>query len=97
MKIKYIFSFFLLNNILKIISMINLIGNTPLVKLSNKINKFENINIYVKLEYYNPSGSIKDRMVKYIFDKAIENNEINKDTIIIEASSGNTGASIALL
>jgi cysteine synthase len=75
----------------------NSIGNTPLVRLSNKINPYNNIDIYVKLEYYNPSGSIKDRMVEYILNTEIKNGKITKNTTIIEASSGNTGSSIALL
>jgi cysteine synthase len=78
-------------------NVINLIGNTPLVKLSQKTNKYENINIYVKLEYYNPTGSIKDRIVKYILEDAFANHKINPNTTIIEASSGNTACSIAML
>lgn len=74
-----------------------LIGNTPLIKLSNKINPYHGINIYVKLEYYNPSGSIKDRLVKYIIDDGINKNIIKNDTVLIEASSGNTASSLALL
>ena len=60
----------------------SLIGNTPLVKISDKI--------YAKLETYNPSGSIKDRMASYILQKAEENGDLRPGYTIVEASSGNT-------
>lgn len=74
----------------------NFVGNTPIIKLSKKLNPYVNINIYIKLEYYNPSGSIKDRMVNYILKKCMEDGTINSNTTIIEASSGNTGSSLAM-
>lgn len=67
-----------------------LIGDTPLYKLKKT-------NIYVKLECFNLTGSIKDRPVKQMLLKAIRENKINKDTVVIEATSGNTGISIASL
>jgi len=79
------------------LKIINSIGNTPLIKLSNHIIPYNNVNVFVKLEYYNPSGSIKDRIIKYIIEDGFKNGKITKDTIIIEASSGNTGSSLALL
>ena len=67
----------------------NLIGNTPLIQLGPKL--------YAKLETYNPSGSIKDRMANYILHKAIERGELEgKDTVVV-ASSGNTGIAFAML
>ena len=68
----------------------DLIGNTPLYKIKNT-------NIYVKLECFNLTGSIKDRAVKQMLIKAFDEKKINKDTIIIEPTSGNTGISIASL
>ena len=65
------------------------VGNTPLIKLSN--------NLYGKLESVNPGGSIKDRPVKYILDHAIENKLIKPPDTIVEATSGNTGVSLAML
>ena len=65
------------------------VGNTPLIKLSN--------NLYGKLESVNPGGSIKDRPVKYILDHAIENKLIKASDTIVEATSGNTGVSLAML
>jgi len=65
------------------------IGNTPLIKLSDKL--------YGKLEAINPGGSIKDRPVKYILDNAFVNDLIKKGDTIIEATSGNTGISLAMM
>ncbi len=67
-----------------------LIGNTKLHKLSITGN-----NLYVKLEQQNFFGSIKDRSGQYMIEKAIENNEVNDETVIIESSSGNFGIALA--
>ncbi len=64
------------------------IGNTPLVRYSQ--------NICLKLEYYNPSNSIKDRAAYNMLKCAMERGEINKDTVIIEPTSGNTGIGLAM-
>lgn len=73
-----------------------LIGNTPMIRIKYKYK--ENIkNIYVKLEYYNYTGSIKDRMVYYIINKAKEENRLKEKQPIIEATSGNTGISLAAI
>ena len=55
-------------------------GNTPLIKVSSQL--------YAKLETYNPTGSVKDRMISYVVAKAIVNNEIGTDTVLVEATSG---------
>lgn len=73
-----------------------LIGNTPLIKIKYSYND-EIDYIYVKLEYYNLSGSIKDRIVYHILNKAKINGELKEGMPIIEATSGNTGISIASL
>ena len=65
------------------------IGNTPFVKLSD--------NLYAKLESVNPGGSIKDRPVKYILDRAEEDGLLREGDTIIEATSGNTGISLAMM
>ena len=77
--------------------MINkLIGNTPMIKI--KINYNNNIkDIYTKLEYYNYTGSIKDRMTSYIIEKAKKDGILKENQPIIEATSGNTGISLAAL
>jgi cysteine synthase A len=74
----------------------NLIGNTPLIKINYKY-KGEVKSVYTKLEYYNLTGSIKDRIAYYILNKKIKNNELKDNQPIIEATSGNTGISFAAL
>ena len=68
---------------------LDIIGNTPLVKISD--------NLYAKLELYNPTGSIKDRMANWVLNKAEENGELKPGDTIVEASSGNTGISFSML
>jgi len=65
------------------------IGNTPTV--------IYNDNIWLKLEYFNPSGSIKDRAAYGMIQKAMERGEIDKNTVIIEPTSGNTGIGLAMV
>ncbi|HEY9187567.1 MAG TPA: 2,3-diaminopropionate biosynthesis protein SbnA [Ignavibacteria bacterium] len=74
-------------------SILSSVGKTPMVTLRDK--KLENINLFVKLEGNNPTGSVKDRAASYVLDKLLETGEINKDTTIIESSSGNFGISLA--
>ena len=69
---------------------IKLIGNTPLYHV-------ENANVYVKLEKYNIGGSVKDRAVLGMLEKAMERKEITSDTVLVEATSGNTGVALAML
>lgn len=76
-------------------SLIELVGNTPLVKL-NKLNS-GNATIAVKLEYYNPANSVKDRAAFQMLADAEESGKINQDTLIIEPTSGNTGIGLAML
>lgn len=73
-----------------------LIGNTPLIKIKYKYNGKEN-EVYVKLEQYNLTGSIKDRMAYYIMKCASEKGKLKKGQTIIEATSGNTGISFSAL
>ncbi len=72
------------------------IGNTPLVRIKNfeKANELE-ANIYAKLEYFNPAGSVKDRIAKAIIDDAVATGKLKKGSTIIEPTSGNTGIGIA--
>lgn len=71
-----------------------MIGNTKLLHL-NKLSEKYNNNIYVKLEGDNPFGSIKDRVAYQIITKGIEEGKIDKETVVIEATSGNTGIALA--
>ena len=73
-----------------------LIGNTPLIKIKYKYEGIENY-IYTKLEYYNLTGSIKDRIVYYILDKAIKEGSLINNMPLVEATSGNTGISLSAL
>lgn len=73
-----------------------LIGNTPMIKIKAKYqNKL--INVYAKLEYYNYTGSIKDRLAYYIINESYKDGTLKKGMPIIEATSGNTGISLSAL
>ncbi len=79
-------------------SAIELIGNTPLVELSNLQRKFNlKARIFAKFEALNPSGSVKDRAALYMIKEALASGKINKDTKIYEPTSGNTGIGLALV
>jgi len=72
------------------------IGNTPMVKI-NKINpKPKTVNIYAKLEGFNPTGSIKDRIARKMIEEAEGNGQLTHAKIIIEPTSGNTGIGLAM-
>lgn len=79
---------------MKVNNITELIGRTPLVKI-NKIND-GNAELYAKLEYFNPSGSVKDRAAFYMLKCAIDEGKINENTVIIEPTSGNTGIGLAM-
>ena len=72
------------------------IGNTPLKKIKYKYNGKENY-IYTKLESYNITGSIKDRVAYYIIQQAYKNGKLKKGMEIVEATSGNTGIALAAM
>lgn len=73
-----------------------LIGNTPLLELSN-IEKSESLDatLLAKLEYFNPAGSVKDRIAKAMIDDAEKSGKLKKGSVIIEPTSGNTGIGLA--
>lgn len=73
-----------------------LVGATPLLAAHN-FEKANNLsaNILVKLEYFNPAGSVKDRVAKAIIEDAEKSGKLNKDSVIIEPTSGNTGIGLA--
>lgn len=79
-------------------SLTDLIGNTPLLELSNfNREKEAKAKIIAKLEYFNPGGSVKDRIAYSMIKDAEEKGTINKDTVIIEPTSGNTGIGLAFV
>jgi len=73
----------------------DLIGNTPLVRL-NKINKSEAV-VYVKLEFFNPLHSIKDRVALSMIETAEKDGKLKNGTVIVEPTSGNTGVGLAYI
>ena len=73
-----------------------LIGHTPLLQLNHMSQELGlKGNVLAKLECFNPAGSIKDRVAKAMLDAAIDSGKINKDSVIIEPTSGNTGIGLA--
>ena len=73
-------------------SFLDLVGNTPLVRVNNLIKKDElKADVLAKLEYFNPAGSVKDRIAKEMILEALEKGLINENTTLIEPTSGNTG------
>lgn len=76
----------------------DLIGNTPLLELENyNVEKGIQAKLIAKLEYFNPGGSVKDRIGYSMIVDAEEKGLINKDTVIIEPTSGNTGIALAIV
>ncbi len=79
-------------------SILEIVGNTPLLKLNNISKKFNlKGNIYAKLEYFNPTGSVKDRTAFYIIEQAEKQGLLKSGATIIEATSGNTGIGLAMV
>ena len=74
-------------------NVLDMIGNTPMIKLNN----IGNSNIYVKLEKYNPAGSIKDRAVYYMVENLEKNGLLKKGDVLVEATSGNTGIALSMI
>ncbi len=77
-------------------NILDVIGNTPMVKI-NRLNPNPNVNIYAKLEFLNPSGSIKDRIALKMIEQAEKEGALKKGKTIIEATSGNTGIALAMI
>lgn len=77
-------------------SVLSLIGKTPMVKLK-RLSKDMPAEIWAKLEFYNPSGSVKDRIALRMLEEAEKRGEITKGAVIVEPTSGNTGIGLALV
>ncbi len=77
-------------------SILDLVGNTPLVELRHMVEPGM-ARVMLKMESFNPSGSLKDRIVKYIIEKAEAEGRLKPDQIITDASSGNTGIAIGMV
>ncbi|WP_153723241.1 cysteine synthase A [Sporosarcina cascadiensis] len=77
-------------------SVIDLVGNTPLVKL-NRLAGAEDADVYLKLEYFNPGSSVKDRIALAMIEAAEKDGSLKEDSTIIEPTSGNTGIGLAMI
>lgn len=85
-----------MSNIYK--SLPDLVGNTPLLELGNLKESLQlEANIYAKLEYFNPAGSVKDRIAKAMIEDAEEKGLLKEDSVIIEPTSGNTGIGLSFI
>ncbi len=79
-------------------NVIDLVGNTPLVELTHyEQNHGLDAKLIAKVEYFNPAGSVKDRVAKAMIDDAVANGKLDDDTVIIEPTSGNTGIALAAI
>ena len=77
-------------------NVLELIGRTPIVKLNN-MGDSRDADVYVKLESFNPAGSIKDRPALFMIEAAEKQGKLNQESIILEATSGNTGIGLAMV
>jgi S-sulfo-L-cysteine synthase (O-acetyl-L-serine-dependent) len=77
-------------------NILDAIGNTPLVRI-NRINPYDKVKIYAKLEGFNPSGSIKDRIALKMIEQAEKDGKLTRSKTIIEPTSGNTGIGLAMI
>ena len=73
-------------------TLIDAIGNTPMVEIK-RLNPNQGVKIYAKLEGFNPTGSVKDRIAKSMVEQAEKDGLLTKDKILLEPTSGNTGIS----
>lgn len=80
----------------RIESIVEAVGNTPMVRLTNIERDVPGVKLYLKLEYANPGGSVKDRPALRMMLDAIEDGRLTKDKILIDATSGNTGVAYSL-
>ena len=78
-------------------SVIEAIGNTPLLKLSTIGSHLNNVTIFAKAEYMNPSGSVKDRAARAMVLDGIRSGKLTKEKSILDATSGNTGIAYAMI
>ena len=78
-------------------TIIDLIGNTPLVEITNILDKPPGVRVYGKLEGQNPGGSVKDRAAYGMIKGAIDRGELGAGTRLVEATSGNTGIALAMI
>ena len=78
-------------------SIIDAVGNTPMIRMHSLERDTPGVEIYAKLEFMNPGGSVKDRAAKQMFLEAIESGALTHDKILIDSTSGNTGVAYSLM
>lgn len=81
----------------RLTSIIDAVGNTPLVRLSRVARSAPSVEVYLKLEFANPGGSVKDRPALRMMLDAIEDGRLTQDKILIDSTSGNTGVAYSLM
>jgi cysteine synthase B len=77
-------------------SILELVGNTPVIELKKIFNAANGVSVFAKAEYFNPSGSVKDRAAKAMVLHGIETGRLTKDKILLDSTSGNTGIAYAM-
>ena len=80
-----------------ITSILEKIGNTPLVRIREIGREFKKVEIYAKLEYFNPGGSVKDRPAHRMILEGIKSGQLTKDKVIMDPTSGNTGIAYSMI
>jgi cysteine synthase B len=81
----------------RLASILDAVGNTPLVRLERVARSAPGVEVYVKLEFANPGGSVKDRPALRMMQDAIEDGRLTQDKILIDSTSGNTGVAYSLV
>jgi S-sulfo-L-cysteine synthase (O-acetyl-L-serine-dependent) len=79
------------------VSVVDLVGNTPLVHLKNLSRDVPGVELYAKAEWFNPGGSVKDRPALNMILEAERTGELTRDRIVLDATSGNTGIALAMV
>jgi cysteine synthase B len=77
-------------------NILDIVGNTPVVELKNIFNAENGVSLFAKAEYFNPSGSVKDRAAKAMILDGIKRGLLTKDKILLDSTSGNTGIAYAM-
>jgi cysteine synthase B len=77
-------------------NILDLVGNTPVIELKNIFNTANGVSLFAKAEYFNPSGSVKDRAAKAMMLHGIESGQLTKEKILLDSTSGNTGIAYAM-
>jgi cysteine synthase B len=77
-------------------NVLELVGNTPVIELKKIFNSANGVSLFAKAEYFNPSGSVKDRAAKAMILHGIKSGQLTKDKILLDSTSGNTGIAYAM-